>query len=165
MALLDGTHYVECDVVFGAELAVNKNAVTTSDSNVGVSETRSTYAAAYSDQYVVSGVAPTPVIFDSRPTAGKRGDTVTVYGHGFGATEGEFSGQIQARKPNGVWEAQTAVTWARTAAAGDAYTSTRDFDLAADPPVIDTEHETITFLIPQWAVPLNMAIRVVTDGP
>lgn len=165
MALLKGVHYIECDVVFGAELAVSQNAITTSEGNVGVSEERSTKAAAYSDQYIVSGVAPTPVIFDIRPVAGKRGDTITVYGHGFGATEGEYSGQVQARRPNGTWEPQTVVSWSRTAAAGDAYTSTRQVDLAADPPIIDTEHEKVELLIPEWAVPINMAVRIVTDGP
>jgi len=165
MPYLDATHYVDVEMIFGSELAANPSAITTSESNVGVSAVRSTKATAYSDQYVISTSAPTPVIFDTRPIAGRRGDAITVYGHGLGSTEAEFSGQIQARKPDGTWEAQPVVAWARTAASANAYTASRVFDIESDPPNIDSEHETVQIVIPEWAVPINMSIRIVTDGP
>lgn len=159
--------YVESEVVFGSELAEVRDAYIQTEANVGVSQSRSLKSAFYSDILVVSETvaAPPPIIFTVRPDAAKRTEEFRVFGHGFGSSQAQFSGIIQGRDPTNTWQNLTVISWDRIAANGDAYTSNRVVDLDAAEPDIDTEHEVITAVVPIWAVPISMAIRVVTDGP
>lgn len=111
----------------------------------------------------ITNTTPSPYLFGVRPTRARTGDTVTAITTGTGATQGTYSGYIQAQSDDGIWNTLTPQRWQQTAAAGDAYSSTR---LVTDDMVtVDVEHVQIDIVIPPWADPPHMPIRVVTDGP
>lgn len=107
---------------------------------------------------VLTGGAP-PLIFGLIPDASRSGEGCSIVGSGFGASQVERSGVAEAF--DGVdWQPLAVNGWSRTNASADAETTDRVIDPTfAD---IDPEHEVIDVVVPAWAEPPTMQIRVRT---
>jgi hypothetical protein len=117
-------------------------------------------------EYVLEGDVntdtPTPRIWGIFPTAGRSGDGFTIYGHGFGATAGTYSGiAVMEMSPD---QTLSVSSWTQVAAGADAYNGNRKLDLSQSPVVITMEHQKIDVTVPTGAVPPGYPVRVDTNG-
>ena len=126
--------------------------------NVGVVQTLDDTWTVY--HYLnVTEDPPYPTLWFLKPTFGRAGDTIGIYGIGFGSTQSEFSGVVQVNYglPIG-WQNVPILSWTTVGANGDAYGPDRHLDQILGE--IDQEHTLVEIQVPADAVPPGYPVRV-----
>jgi hypothetical protein len=107
--------------------------------------------------------APHPTILGNKPGKVRTADTITVMATGVGSTQGTYTGRIQGQDSTGSWLDLTPSRWQSVAADPDAETINRI--ITDDMETVDVEHVEIDVVVPNWATPPQLPIRVITDTP
>lgn len=153
----DATEYSLFNV--GVATVADDEGVEYSLFNVGVHTTLSGDATEYLYFGDVNTDAPTPWLWALMPHSGRPGDGISVYGHGLGATQATYSGELQMLI-DGTWGPISVVAWTVEAASVDAYTEDRA--ILPYEGRIDPEHGVIDTVIPVDAHNPGHQLRVRT---
>lgn len=146
---LDGIEYVEENVGFPN---INSGEATHNyvEMNTGFAADHSGEAYGYTELGNVDDSDPIPHIWYVRPAAGREGDGFSIFGHGFGETNGEFNGHAYLGHQDD-WDGSEAIdaahqlsetAWLEVVAGPDAYNANRRIDPFSDDPP-DMEHQRI----------------------
>ncbi len=119
-------------------------------------------------QYVYVGDVttntPNPVIWFLRPSFGREGDGIAIYGFGFGDLQSTYGGVVEIDYGGVIgWQSIPIVSWQTFPPDPPAYTSARIMDEINA--VIDPQHTVIEIIIPPGAIPPGYPVRVRTEGP
>lgn len=157
-ALGGGLAYIYENV--GVLLILEKEGAAYIYENVGPNYLPTKKGIAYLYEGDVNSNPPKPQIWAISPTQGRPADGIKIYGHGFGATQGTYSGTVEMYI-GVVWEACSVTSWVgNIAATANAYNANRKIEPLV--PYFDPEHSEVQFVIPNDAVPLGHLIHVET---
>ncbi len=133
------------------------------DLNIGWAGSNSGLTGEYVYENVTTGT-PNPMIWFLRPSFGREGDGIAIYGFGFGDLQSTFDGVVEIDWGGIIgWQSVPIVSWQTYPADPPAYTPDRVIDEMNA--VVDPQHTVIEIIVPPRAIPPGYPVRVRTNGP
>lgn len=111
----------------------------------------------------VSLSAPTSTIYGTIPDNARIGDSILIVAVGVGSSSSVFNPRISGQLNDGTWAYIPITSYTTYPATADAFTASRQ--ISEDLSIVDCEHQRLGMIVPSWADPPNLPLRIVQfDG-
>lgn len=129
-------------------------------SNVGVADISGSdgYEWYYSN---VNPNQPDPFVLGCTPIKARTGDSAEAIARGVGETANQYIPTLQGQSDDGTWVTIPYTSFTYVPPSSDAYNDYRT--ISSSYSVVDVAHTKLGFIVPSWATPPNLPIRVTTS--